>query len=95
MGNNVLLEARDLAVAYPSGTENVFSGASFRLYRGDRAALLGDNGSGKSDIPRLSPYVTVTTPHGKPNKMAQGKVTVARWAEEKAGRSGVVRAGSA
>jgi ATPase subunit of ABC transporter with duplicated ATPase domains len=53
MGNHVLLEARDLAFAYPSGTENVFSGASFRLYRGDRTALLGDNGSGKTTLLRL------------------------------------------
>ncbi|HBE88154.1 MAG TPA: ABC transporter, partial [Elusimicrobia bacterium] len=53
MGNNVLLEARDLAFAYPSGTENVFSGASFRLHRGDKTALLGDNGSGKTTLLRL------------------------------------------
>ncbi len=53
MGNNVLLEARDLAFAYPSGTESVFSGASFRLYRGDKCALLGDNGSGKTTLLRM------------------------------------------
>ncbi|HNT98428.1 MAG TPA: ATP-binding cassette domain-containing protein [Elusimicrobiales bacterium] len=53
MGNKVLLEARDLAFAYPSGTENVFSGASFRLYRGDKTALLGDNGSGKTTLLRM------------------------------------------
>ena len=54
MGNNVLIEARGLAFSYPSRTETVFSGASFRVYSGDKAALLGDNGSGKTTLLRLA-----------------------------------------
>ncbi|HBA59648.1 MAG TPA: hypothetical protein DCZ92_02255 [Elusimicrobia bacterium] len=49
----VLIEAESLAFSYPAGTEQVFSGASFRVYAGDKAALLGDNGSGKSTLLRL------------------------------------------
>ena len=45
MGNNVLLEARDLGFAYPRGTETVFTGASFLIYAGDKTALLGDSRS--------------------------------------------------
>ena len=54
MGNNVLLEARNLAFSYPDRTEIVFSGASFRVHAGDKAALLGDNGSGKTTLLRLA-----------------------------------------
>ncbi|HCC48093.1 MAG TPA: hypothetical protein DEQ38_08280, partial [Elusimicrobia bacterium] len=54
MGNNVLIEARDLAFSYPARPETVFSGASFRVYSGDKAALLGDNGSGKTTLLRLA-----------------------------------------
>ena len=54
MGNNVLLEARDLGFTYPRGTETVFTGASFLIYAGDKTALLGDNGSGKSTLLRLA-----------------------------------------
>jgi len=54
MGNNILIEARSLAFSYPGRRETVFSGASFRVYAGDKAALLGDNGSGKTTLLRLA-----------------------------------------
>lgn len=49
----VLFEARNLAFSYPDSTEQVFSGASLRLYAGDKTALMGDNGSGKTTLLRL------------------------------------------
>lgn len=54
MGNNVLIEARNLAFFYPAGADTVFTGASFFIYAGDKTALLGDNGSGKSTLLRLA-----------------------------------------
>lgn len=53
MGSKVLIEARDLAYSYDGRKETVFSGASFSVHSGDKAALLGDNGLGKSTLLRL------------------------------------------
>lgn len=46
-----LLELRDLTVDYGNG--ELFAPLSFELLRGDRLALLGRNGSGKSSILKL------------------------------------------
>lgn len=46
-----LLEVRDLTVNYGNG--ELFTPLSFELLRGDRLALLGRNGSGKSSILKL------------------------------------------
>jgi lincosamide and streptogramin A transport system ATP-binding/permease protein len=46
-----LLEVRDLTVNYGNG--KLFTPLSFELLRGDRLALLGRNGSGKSSILKL------------------------------------------
>ncbi len=46
-----LLECKELSIAY-SGTP-LFSPVSFRLEQGDRAALLGPNGCGKTSLLRL------------------------------------------
>ena len=46
-----LLEIRDLTVNYGNG--ELFTPLSFELLRGDRLALLGRNGSGKSSILKL------------------------------------------
>ncbi|MDR3217047.1 MAG: ATP-binding cassette domain-containing protein [Clostridiaceae bacterium] len=46
-----LLEFRDVSVSYDGKT--VCSGVTFTLNRGDRVALVGKNGSGKSSILRL------------------------------------------
>ncbi len=50
---SILFEAKELAFSYPDSSGRVFSGASFHIYTGDKTALLGDNGSGKSALLRL------------------------------------------
>ena len=46
-----LLEVRDLAICY--GEQPVFSGLTFELLRGDRVAVAGGNGCGKSSLLKL------------------------------------------
>ena len=46
-----LIEVRDLSVAY--GEKPVFEGLTFELLRGERAALTGSNGCGKSSVLKL------------------------------------------
>ena len=46
-----LIEARDLKLSYEGGKE-LFNGLNFKVNRGDRVILSGENGSGKSSIIR-------------------------------------------
>ncbi|GIW30863.1 MAG: ABC transporter ATP-binding protein [Meiothermus sp.] len=53
----LVLEAKELAKAYPSGAgqeaRQVIRQATLRIFRGDRIALLGPNGVGKTTLLRL------------------------------------------
>ena len=51
--NNCLLEARELHFAYAPNLPEAVCGASLNLRRGQLAALIGANGSGKSSLIRL------------------------------------------
>ena len=53
LGDDCLLEARELHFAYASNLPEVVCGASLGLRRGTLAALIGANGSGKSSLIRL------------------------------------------
>ena len=46
----VLVEARDLSLRYTDASEALFEGMNFRIRRGDRVVLAGENGSGKSSL---------------------------------------------
>jgi ATP-binding cassette, subfamily B, bacterial len=46
-------EFRDVSFAYPGRTEPVLQGVSFRLAPGERLALIGENGQGKTTIVKL------------------------------------------
>ena len=46
----VLVEARDLSLRYEGADQELFSGMRFRIKRGDRLFLAGENGCGKSSI---------------------------------------------
>ena len=46
-------EFRDVSFCYPGRTEPVLQGASFRLAPGERIALIGENGQGKTTIVKL------------------------------------------
>jgi ATP-binding cassette subfamily B protein len=46
-------EFRDVSFAYPGISRLVLSGVSFRLERGERLALVGENGQGKTTIVKL------------------------------------------
>ncbi|HEY0094150.1 MAG TPA: ABC transporter ATP-binding protein, partial [Archangium sp.] len=46
-------EFRDVTFTYPGRTEPVLQGASFRLAPGERIALIGENGQGKTTIVKL------------------------------------------
>jgi len=46
-------EFRDVTFIYPGRTEPVLKGASFRLVPGERIALIGENGQGKTTIVKL------------------------------------------
>lgn len=48
-----LLSVENLSVAYGDGCEPVFAGMTFTLNQGDRVALRGSNGCGKSSLLRL------------------------------------------
>jgi lincosamide and streptogramin A transport system ATP-binding/permease protein len=46
----VLVEARDLCLRYEGAEKDLFLGMRFRINRGDRVFLAGENGCGKSSI---------------------------------------------
>ena len=46
-------EFRDVTFTYPGRTQPVLQGASFRLTPGERIALIGENGQGKTTIVKL------------------------------------------
>ena len=46
----VLVEARDLSLRYEGADHELFSGMRFRIKRGDRMFLAGENGCGKSSV---------------------------------------------
>ena len=50
--SRTLLNVRDLALRYEGADRNVFSGLTFDLKRGERVALSGGNGCGKSTLIR-------------------------------------------
>ena len=50
---SILIQAAD--VSYAHGGNQIFSDISFELKEGDRAALIGENGSGKSCLLYTSP----------------------------------------
>lgn len=52
MAKELLYECDDVHFAYPDGTP-ALAGVSFRVWRADRVAVLGVNGSGKSSLLRL------------------------------------------
>ncbi len=47
------IEFRDVSFAYSPGTPDVLKNVSFKLHKGDRLALVGTTGSGKSTLIRL------------------------------------------
>jgi len=53
MGDDALIEGRELRFAYGDGSPEVVRGASVRVERGRLSALVGANGSGKSTLIRL------------------------------------------
>lgn len=58
-----MLSVSDLAKVYPTarGSRLIFSGASFKLARGERLAILGRNGQGKSTLMKIIGGVTPPT----------------------------------
>ena len=50
---SVLVNVRDYSVRYAGREEPVFSGLSFEVKKGDRIALHGENGCGKSTVIRV------------------------------------------
>ncbi len=68
--NERLLEIRDLAIAYPG--RDVLSGFSLELKRGERVALAGPNGCGKSSIVKLVAGEDI--PHAGTVRLASGLV---------------------
>lgn len=49
----LLLRAQDVAAVYPGATAPAISGLSFSVHAGDRVAVLGPNGGGKTTLFRL------------------------------------------
>ncbi len=49
IGGRSFLRARDLSVGYAAGTP-IVAGVSFELLRGERLAILGENGTGKTTL---------------------------------------------
>lgn len=47
--STIILEARDLTFTYPQGDE-VLRGLSFHIWRGEKIAIVGPNGTGKSTL---------------------------------------------
>lgn len=68
--NERLLEIRDLAIAYPG--REVLSGFSLELRRGERVALTGSNGCGKSSVVKLVAGEEI--PHAGTLRLASGLV---------------------
>lgn len=50
--NPIIMETEDLSFSYPDGNE-IFRNAIFRLPRGSRTVLMGDNGTGKTTLINL------------------------------------------
>ena len=49
----LILEARDVAYAYPNSAQPVFEGISMKAHAGTVTAILGNNGAGKSTLLNL------------------------------------------
>jgi ATP-binding cassette, subfamily F, member 3 len=49
----LLLQVQNLSFRYPTAREPLFQDVNFALYSGDKAALLGHNGSGKTSLLNL------------------------------------------
>ena len=64
----VLIEARDLTLQYPDSDTPLFTGLRFKVQRGDRIVLAGENGCGKSSIIASILQKAGVTPAGKKEK---------------------------
>ncbi|WP_280633309.1 ATP-binding cassette domain-containing protein, partial [Paenibacillus polymyxa] len=47
------IEFRNVSFRYPNTEENAISNVSFKLHQGEKLAIVGRNGSGKSTIVKL------------------------------------------
>lgn len=69
----VLIEARDLSLKYDDAGEALFEGLRFKIARGERVVLAGENGCGKSSlinvilsrVPGYSPEAKKNLPHAE------------------------------
>lgn len=80
------IEARDVAFTYPDG-HNVLSGVSFKIFPGEKVALIGPNGCGKSTL--IANLVGVLAPDSGSLSIDGVRVTHANLREVRR-RAGVV-----